>query len=72
MCFRPSEVAPRHFTVTNQTGQKFVCCVTIVDLDPKRFDKIPFYRDEDDLVVQNYVSNVLPLKLQSEKHTNKT
>lgn len=35
-------------------GQYFVCCVSIVDLDPKRFDKIPFYLMEEKAVVNSY------------------
>jgi len=44
----------RHFIVVDSAGQHFVCCVSVIDLDPKRFDKIPFYLAEDQAVSKSY------------------
>ena len=48
----------RHFVVTDSAGQYFVCCVSVIDLDPKRFDKIPFYLTEDKAVSSSYSEHV--------------
>jgi len=48
------DLPDRHFVIVDSVGQYFVCCVSIVDLDPKRFDKIPFYLTEDKTVVNSY------------------
>ena len=44
----------RHFVVVDSAGQYYICCVSIIDLDPKRFDKIPFYLTEEQTVVNSY------------------
>ena len=52
-------VPARHFIVTIPSGQRFICCVTTIDLDPKQFNKIPFYHEEDESVVKHYVENAV-------------
>jgi len=49
-----TELPGRHFVVVDSVGQHFVCCVTVIDLDYKSFDKIPFYLTEDRTVVNSY------------------
>lgn len=48
------DLPDRHFVIVDSAGQYFICCVSIIDLDPKRFDKIPFYLTEDKAVVNSY------------------
>lgn len=48
------DLPDRHFVVVDSAGQYFVCCVSVIDLDPKRFDKIPFYLTEEKAVMNSY------------------
>jgi len=48
------DLPDRHFVIVDSVGQHFICCVSVIDLDPKRFDKIPFYLAEDRAVVDSY------------------
>jgi inositol-pentakisphosphate 2-kinase len=55
------DVTPdRHFQLDDfyHRGSHFICCVSIIDLDPKPFEKIPFYLKEDRQVVDFYVKHV--------------
>jgi len=52
------DLADRHFVIVDSMGQSFVCCVSIIDLDPKRFDKIPYYLTEDKAVLNSYSKHV--------------
>lgn len=64
VCKKPSpdlvlvDLPDRHFVIVDSTGQYFVCCVSIIDLDPKRFDKIPYYLTEEQMVVKSYSKHV--------------
>jgi len=44
----------QHFVIVDSVGDYFVCCVSVIDLDPKRFDKIPFYLTEEKAVLASY------------------
>jgi len=46
----------RTFFVTSALGVKHLCCVSVIDLDSKSFDKVPFYIDEDKSVVDCFLS----------------
>ena len=48
------DLPDRHFVVIDSAGQYSVCCVSVIDLDPKRFDRIPFYLTEDRAVSSSY------------------
>ena len=48
----------RQFVVADRRGQQFICRLSIIDLDPKSFDKIPFYLQEDMDVIDHYTDVV--------------
>jgi len=48
------DLPDRHFVTVDSVGQNFICCVSVIDLDPKSFDKIPYYLTEDKAVVNSY------------------
>ena len=43
------------FRIHDDYGRQFVCRVSIIDLDPKSFDKILFYSEEDNKVVSKFI-----------------
>lgn len=52
-----SESPARTFFITSDVGNRYLCCVTIIDLDPKSFNKIPAYVEEEKNVVGYFLES---------------
>lgn len=52
-----SESPARTFFITSDIGNRYLCCVTIIDLDPKSFNKIPAYIEEEKNVVGYFLES---------------
>lgn len=46
---------PAEFLIQDQQGTNYKAVVAVIDLDPKRFDKIPQYMVEDEEIVNCYL-----------------
>lgn len=47
----------RTFSVTSALGVKHLCCISVIDLDPKSFNKVPRYIDEEKSVVDCFLKS---------------